>query len=254
VQSKIALLAFIAASLAASLTAPRFAWACHPPSREARVHVSFLADSDLTAMVKWARASTCVDYLFDVSLSDRRLGQPVILTVTGSDVATVFELLLHSMNLHSKSTGERRQVVADGPETDQSKEANLREKADTERDRVFDHIENEIRKRDATHATISRRGADATLANVALMARSLRVEAEMKDKHPIGFRIVSVKPASVLDRLGLLAGDVVLSLNGHDLSTPQKALEAYAKLRSANKFQARLLRSGKPVTLELKIE
>jgi hypothetical protein len=250
VLPKIAVLVF----LVASLTAPRSARACHAPSREARVHVSFLADSALPAMVKWARASTCVDYLFDASLSDRRLGQPVILTVTGPDVATVFELLLHSMNLHSRSTGERRQIVADGPETDPSRETNLREKADGERDRVFDHIESQIRKRDGTHFTISRKGADATMANIALVALSLRVETETRDNRPIGFRIVSLKPTSVLARLGLLADDVVLSLNGHDLTTPEKALEVYAQVRSANKFQARLMRKGKAVTLELKIE
>jgi C-terminal processing protease CtpA/Prc len=230
------------------------AWACQPPSRNQRVHVSFLADSDLAAMARWAKDSTCVEYVFDQSLSGRRLAQSVILTVTGQDVGNVFEVLLHTMNLRTTGHGSRRHVVADGPETEQSREAIQRERLDAERDRVFDHIESEIHKKDDTHFTISRKGADATLANMGIVTHSLRVAAELKGNQPIGFRIVEMKPTSVLARLGFLSGDVVQSLNGQDIATPGKALEAYAKLRSAKHLQARILRAGKPLTVDLTID
>ncbi|HEX7506548.1 MAG TPA: hypothetical protein VF550_07235, partial [Polyangia bacterium] len=88
----------LTASLAAAL-APAPARACTPRSKEARVRVSFLADSDLASLVKWAKEQTCTDYAFDESLSERRLAQGVILTVVGRDVGSIFELLLHTMNL-----------------------------------------------------------------------------------------------------------------------------------------------------------
>src|SRR5512147_2255011 len=99
------------------------AWACHPPRSNDRVHVSFLADADLGSMVKWAKESLCIYYDFDQSLAGRRLAQAVILTVPGQDAAGVFEVLLHSMNLRTKGNGNRRHIVADGPETDESREA-----------------------------------------------------------------------------------------------------------------------------------
>lgn len=251
VAPKLALAGLIAA---VHLTGTVPALACHPPSRSERVHVSFLADSDLATMVKWAKDSTCVEYLFDRSLSGRRLAQSVILTVTGRDLDVVFEALLHSMNLRTTGKGNRRHIVADGPETEQSRASTQREKADAERDRIFDHIEGEIRKKDDTHFSISRRGAEATLANMGIVTHSVRVAAELDGGRPIGFRIVAMKPTSVLARLGFLNDDIVQSLNGRDLASPEKALEAYAKLRSAKHFQAQILRASKPLVIDLTIE
>jgi len=230
------------------------AWACHPPSDSARVHVSFLADNDLGSMVKWAKGTICVDYAFEASLSRRRLAQSVILTVPAHDVEAVFEVLLHSMNLHTTGSGPRRHIVADGPETDESRESHQREKADAERDRIFDHIETEIRRKDDSHFSISRRGADAILANLAMVSHSLQATPESKDDRPIGFRLVGMRNTSVLALLGFLNGDVVQSLNGRDISTSNQVFEAYTKLRWARHYQAHVIRDGKPLTIDLKID
>jgi hypothetical protein len=236
------------------LVGTKAAGACHQPTSNDRIHVSFLADADLGSMVKWAKETLCIYYDFDQSLAGRRLAQAVILTVPGHDAAAVFEVLLHSMNLRTKGNGNRRHIVAAGPETDESRESSQRERADAERDRIFDHIETEIRKTDETHFAVTRRGADAILANMRIVAHSLRVTPELKDEHAIGFRIVGMKTTSVLARLGFRDGDVVQSLNGRDISTPDKAVEAYTKLRSTKHLQARLTRSGKPLVIEVKIE
>lgn len=240
--------------LAVLLVGTESAWACHPPGSNDRIHVSFLADADLGAMVKWAKDAVCIYYDFDQSLAGRRLAQSVILTVPGRDAAAVFEVLLHSMNLRTKGNGNRRHIVADGPETNESRESSERERADAERGRIFDHIETEIRKSDDTHFGVTRRGADAILANMRLVAHSLRVAPEMKGEHVIGFRIVGMKTTSVLGMLGLREGDVVQSLNGRDINTPDSALEAYAKLRSTKHLQAHLTRDGKPIVIDVKIE
>jgi len=239
--------------LAAFATAPEAAWACRPPNREARVHVSFLADSDLAAMAKWAKESACIDYSFASSLSTRRLGQSVIFAVAGDDVGAVLELLLHSMSLHSRGAGSRRMVVADGPESEESRASNLREKAESDQDRIFANIESEIQRKDARHFSISRRGADAALANLAAVAHSLRAVPESKDNRPVGFRLVGMKPSGLLLRLGFRNGDVVESVNGRELTAPDKAIEAYSKLRSTTDFNVRLLRNGKPLSIEVKI-
>ncbi len=240
--------------LALLLVGSEPAWACHPPSSNERVHVSFLADADLVSMVKWAKDTVCIYYDFDQSLAGRRLAQSVILTVSGHDAAAVFEVLLHSMNLRTKGNGNRRHIVADGPETDESKESSQRERADAERERIFDHIETEIRKTDDTHFVVTRRGADAILANMRIVAHSVHVNPELKGGDAIGFRIVGMKTTSVLARLGLREGDVVQSLNGRDISTPDKALEAYAKLRSSRHLQVHLTRDGKSLPIDVKIE
>jgi hypothetical protein len=242
-------LAFLLAGATASP-----ARACTPSKPNARVRVSFLADSDLASLAKWAKDETCVDYSFERALAGRRLAQGVILTVTGRDVGAIFEILLHTMNLTTYGRGPRRSIVADGPETAQSREANERDKADLERDKVLGNIDAEIKRKDDSHYTITRRGADAVMANLPGIARTMRVSAEAKGGKPIGFRLLGLRPGAILTRVGFRNGDVIRSLNGRELTSPDKALEAYASFRTTGVMQAAFVRANKPLTVEVRIE
>ncbi|MBN2577189.1 MAG: hypothetical protein JXP73_21690 [Deltaproteobacteria bacterium] len=244
--------AVIALALAGSAASP--AQACKPAKADARVRVSFLADSDLTTLAEWAREVTCIDYRFEPALAERRLAQGVILTVTGRDVGAIFEILLHTMNLKTQGRGARRSIVADGPETAQSKAANARDKADCEREKVLANIAAEITRKDDNHYAISRRGADAVMAGLPRIARTMRVAPEAKGGKRIGFRLVSLKSGAILTRIGLQEGDVVLSLNGTALTSSDKALAAYARFRTTGVMRADYLRAGKPLSVEVKIE
>jgi hypothetical protein len=244
--------ALICAATLAMTSAP--ARACTPRTRDARVHVSFLADSDLAAMVKWARDQTCIDYVFDQSMSGRRLTQGVILTVVGSDLGAAFELLLHTMNLRLKGTGTRRAIVSMGPESVQSKAARDREKIDSERERIFANLGTEISKTDGSHYILTRKGLEAVLGNISALSRSMRIAPEVKNGKPNGFRVSSIKPGSLLALVGFQNGDSIQAVNGNEISTPEKALETYTKLRSTGLVRASILREGKPVTIEIKIE
>ena len=230
------------------------AQACTPAKPSARVRVSFLADSDLASLAKWAKEVTCIDYKFEPALAERRLTQGVILTVTGRDVGDTLEILLHTMNLKTRGRGSRRSIVADGPETAQTKQANEREKASAARDKVLTNIAAEIRRTDSSHYVISRRGADAVIASLPRIARTMRVAPEAKAGKPIGFRLVSLRSGAILTRIGLQKGDVVLTLNGNDLTSADKALEAYANFRSTGLMRADLLRANKHLTVEVRIE
>jgi len=78
---------------------------------------------------------------------------------------------------------------------------------------------------------------------------TLRVVPEKKDGEIVGVRLFGIRPSSVLGALGLRNGDRLESINGFELTTPAKALEAYARLRTAERLHVRLDRSGR--TLEL---
>jgi hypothetical protein len=227
---------------------------CTPAKAAARVHVSFLADSDLVALTKWVKDSTCVEYGFDASLAGRRLGQGVILTVNGRDIAPTFEILLHTMNLRSYSRGAKRWIVPDGDETAESREVNERDRAGNEREKILANLDAELKRQDDSHYTISRKGADAVVANLPSIARSMRVAPEAKGGKPYGFRLTSLKPGALLTRIGLQNGDVVTSLNGNELTSPEKAVEAYARFRASGVVRAGYLRAGKPCSVEIKIE
>jgi len=244
--------AAVALVLAGMAASP--ARACTPSKPDARIHVSFLADSDLATLAKWAKQATCVDYTFESVLAERRLAQGVILTVTGRDAGAIFEILLHTMNLKTYGNGSKRSIVANGPETAQSREANERARADLERDKLLAGIGGEITRRDDGHYAITRRGADTVIASLPTIARTMRIAPEAKSGKPIGFRLLSLGTGSLLGRIGFQKGDVVLTLNGNDLTSPDKALEGYTKFRTTGVMRADFLRAGKHHSVEVKTE
>lgn len=62
-----------------------------------------------------------------------------------------------------------------------------------------------------------------------------------------GFKVFSIRPESFFARLGLLNGDKVLSINGLTMSSVERGLEAYVRLRDASHFQLELERNGQRV-------
>jgi hypothetical protein len=227
---------------------------CTPAKASERVRVSFLADSDLGVLTKWAKEVTCTDYGFESALASRRLAQGVILTVKGSDVSQTVEILLHTMNLRSYARGSQRWIVPAGPETTESRETNQRARADGERERTLANLDAELKRTDDTHYTLTRKGADAVLTSLPSLARSLRVAPQSQDGKIIGFRLVSLRPGALWARVGLQRGDVVTALNGSELTTPERALEAYARFRSTGVMRADFLRAGQPHSIEITVE
>jgi len=67
-----------------------------------------------------------------------------------------------------------------------------------------------------------------------------------------GFRLVRVKPGSILATLGLTAGDRLVAINGIEVTSMEKMVEAYAKLRtgSLDRWTIHLVRNEKPLNLD----
>jgi general secretion pathway protein C len=49
-------------------------------------------------------------------------------------------------------------------------------------------------------------------------------------------------------------GDRLEQINGFDMASPEKALEAYARLRTASNLTVQLTRRGKPLTINFNIK
>lgn len=102
--------------------------------------------------------------------------------------------------------------------------------------------------------------ADTAAVAVAVTAQRpspllhhVRVVPEQRDGKLLGLRLFGVRPTSVLGSLGLRNGDRLESINGFPIASPEKALQAYAQLRTASHLRVLLTRLGKPVELELNI-
>jgi len=110
-----------------------------------------------------------------------------------------------------------------------------------------------VRAVDDTHVLVDRSLRDALLEDPQTSMRALIIAPETTAGKTTGVRLMKVTPGSIFYALGMRAGDVVKSINGFDVSSPEKMLEAFATLKSAPSLQVELVRRGAPTTLSVEI-
>jgi general secretion pathway protein C len=140
-------------------------------------------------------------------------------------------------------------------------EANLAPPTDAARSRrrtgaptVPTEISEKIQKVSDTDFNIERSVVDRILENQAELMRSARIVPEQKDGKTVGIRLFGIRSDTLLGTLGMQNGDRLEKINGYDMASPEKALEAYARLRTASKLTVTLSRRGNPMTIEYQIK
>lgn len=83
--------------------------------------------------------------------------------------------------------------------------------------------------------------------------RQLRVVPEQQNGKIVGLRLFGVRPGSLLATLGLKNGDRLETINGFSIANPEEALQAYARLRTAQHLRLRVTRAGHPLDIDLHI-
>lgn len=124
---------------------------------------------------------------------------------------------------------------------------------DPSKDELQAAIDSGIKKIDDFNFEIDRALVDRTLANPMAMAKGARVVPSVKDGKSDGFKLYAIRANSVFAKLGLSNGDTLNAVNGFDLTSAEKALEVYTKLRDASSLEVGLTRRGKPVTIRYSI-
>jgi general secretion pathway protein C len=107
-----------------------------------------------------------------------------------------------------------------------------------------------IRRAGPNKWEMQRSALNKVLSNTTLIARSARIAPSVKNGKPNGFKLLRVRKGSFYSLLGMFNGDIVHAVNGHPITTPDKALEVYTKLRTASHVTLSLTRRGKPLTHE----
>lgn len=109
----------------------------------------------------------------------------------------------------------------------------------------------EVRKVGENQYVLRRSDLTKVTGNLNSLARQARIVPSKKDN---GFKVFSITADSLYQKIGIQNGDVIKSINGIDLSSPDKALEAYSRLQSASKLSLDIVRRGQPQTMEYTIE
>lgn len=104
-----------------------------------------------------------------------------------------------------------------------------------------------------SNCEVDRSLIDKVLANTTALATSARFVPSIKDGKPNGFKLYAIRPGSMFAKIGLQNADLIKAINGLDMATPDKALEAYTKLKSASHLTVMVERHGQNITLDYQI-
>jgi general secretion pathway protein C len=111
-----------------------------------------------------------------------------------------------------------------------------------------------IQKISANEYNIDRAVVDKILENQADLMRQARIVPEQENGRVVGIRLFGVRPDTLLGTLGMQNGDRLQTINGFEMASPEKALEAYARLRTADKLTISLNRNGANMNIDYNIK
>jgi len=105
-----------------------------------------------------------------------------------------------------------------------------------------------------TNYNVSRALLDKVLSNQAELMRAARIIPFEENGRTAGVKVYGIRRSSLLGKLGIQNGDVLRTINGFDLSSPDSALEAYTKLREMDQFSIAMVRRGQARTMEYSVK
>lgn len=120
-------------------------------------------------------------------------------------------------------------------------------------DALSQEMDRGIKKTGEHSYDLQRSTLESVLGNMNLLSRSARIVPEIKDGKAAGFRLYSVRPDGPFAKIGMQNGDVIASINGLEITSPERAMEVYIKLKSASHLSLGLERNGQKITKDYSI-
>jgi general secretion pathway protein C len=115
-------------------------------------------------------------------------------------------------------------------------------------------IASKIQRISDTEFHLDRAVIDDILDHQAELMQSVRIVPASPEGNVTGFRLFGIRAGTLLGTLGMRDGDRLESINGFSLASPERALEAYARLRTATSLNVQLSRQGRPLTIDYQIQ
>ncbi len=100
---------------------------------------------------------------------------------------------------------------------------------------------------------ISQAEIDKARGNLGSLLKQARMEPYVVNGQTEGFVVRMIRPRSLLANLGMKVGDVVSSVNGVELNSPEKALQVFQQLREAKRLTVDLTRGQEKMTFEYEV-
>ncbi|MGA1823264.1 MAG: type II secretion system protein GspC [bacterium] len=106
------------------------------------------------------------------------------------------------------------------------------------------------------HWELDKSEVENLVDNASQLLTEIRIIPHFKDgklDNPDGFQLAHVKRGSLFDRMGVKSGDIIQSVNGQAVNSPEKAFEAYQTFKNSSAIELILIRNRKEITLKYDI-
>jgi general secretion pathway protein C len=113
-------------------------------------------------------------------------------------------------------------------------------------------VRSRIRRTGPGSFDVDRTLVEQVLASPAELMRHGRITADAQDGR-LGLRLLDVRGDSLLGAIGLESDDRLEAINGFELTSAEKMMEAYARLRTADRLSVTVQRGAGRVTLDYAI-
>jgi type II secretion system protein C len=97
-------------------------------------------------------------------------------------------------------------------------------------------------------------GVPEAMKNMDQLLGSARVVPYYRGGQPYGFRVSDVAEGAKVYELGVRTGDIIKSINGVPIRTPQDALNAYQELQGNTNVQMEIERQGTTTTVSVPLK
>lgn len=90
--------------------------------------------------------------------------------------------------------------------------------------------------------------------NIGELLTQARVVPNLEGNRINGYRIFAITPGSIYANIGLQDGDIIHSVNGIQVTTPENALQLFQQLQNEKRFTVNIDRNGQPMTLNYTVQ
>ena len=111
-----------------------------------------------------------------------------------------------------------------------------------------------VKKNSEYDYTIDKQMLDQQLTDLTQLGMQARVIPNYRQGKYEGFKLVGVRPGSLYRAIGIRSGDVVRSINGGAINSPNKAMELFTQLKNSSAITLEVERRGKIETFNYKIQ
>jgi general secretion pathway protein C len=111
-----------------------------------------------------------------------------------------------------------------------------------------------IKRLSADRYRIPREDLRNAFENMNHLLTQVRMVPNFNDGQPDGFKLLSVKRGSLIQRSGFRDGDIIKRVNGVELDSPEKAFEVYEQLKNEPTITVEIVRGGKTETFTYEVK